>query len=76
MKNQNYLGLLIVVIHEIKIIEGGYVFMLGIGLFHGHPRSNQLSLCQLLKLNLLLQQLVLVKLFGRGKFLKSYISSK
>lgn len=42
----------------------GYVFIMGIGTVHGHQRSNLLSHYQPLKLNFLLQQLVLVKLFG------------
>ena len=39
-------------------------------------RSNKLFPCQLQKLNLLLQQLVLVRLSGWEEFLKSYSSSK
>ena len=46
------------------------------GPYRGLLRSNKLSPCQLQKLNLLLQQLVLVKLSGWEEFLKSYSSSK
>ena len=46
------------------------------GSYRGLLRSNKLSPCQLQKLNLLLQQLVLVKLSGWEEFLKSYSSSK
>lgn len=42
----------------------GYVFMLGTGLFRGLPGSKKLSLYRVLKQNLLMLKLVLVKLIG------------
>ena len=67
------------IMQEIKMIEGALQAMFlcwAQGLYCGLLRSNKLSPCQLQKLNLLLQQLVLVKLSGQEEFLKSYNSSK
>jgi hypothetical protein len=50
--------------------------MLGTEAVSWSSKSNYLLHCQLQKLNLFLQQLVLVRLSGRGEFLKSYGSSK